>query len=84
MSNLTLDADCNYFFIAGPNGSGKSIYLKQIALITFLAHIGSYVPAEYANIGLTKSIHSRLQTTESASVRLSAFMIDITQVGILQ
>ncbi|CAH1118956.1 unnamed protein product [Phaedon cochleariae] len=66
--------------ITGPNGSGKSMYLKQIALVMFLAHVGSFVPAEAANIGMLKSIHSRLQTTESASVRLSAFMIDISQM----
>lgn len=68
------------FFVSGPNGSGKTVYLKEIALITFLAHIGIYVPAEKANIGLVNSIHSRLQTKESASLRLSSFMIDITQV----
>lgn len=66
--------------IPGPNGSGKTIYLHQVALITFLAHMGSYVPADEANIGLVRSIYSRLQTFESASVRLSSFMIDITQV----
>lgn len=67
--------------ITGPNGSGKSMYLKQIALIVFLAHVGSYVPAKSANIGLVHSIHSRMQATESAAVRLSAFMIDVSQVN---
>lgn len=66
--------------ITGPNGSGKTVYLKQIALITFLGHIGSYVPAKSANIGLVHSIYSRMQATESAAVRLSAFMIDVCQV----
>ncbi|KAJ8964564.1 hypothetical protein NQ314_004868 [Rhamnusium bicolor] len=66
--------------ITGPNGSGKSVYLKQIALIVFLAHVGSYVPAKNANIGVVHSIHSRMQATESASVRLSAFMIDVSQI----
>lgn len=66
--------------VTGPNGSGKSMYLKQIALIVFLAHVGSYVPAKSANISLVHSIHSRMQATESAAVRLSAFMIDVSQV----
>ncbi|KAJ8918621.1 hypothetical protein NQ315_013127 [Exocentrus adspersus] len=66
--------------ITGPNGSGKSIYLKQIALIVFMAHIGSYLPVKSANIGLVHSIHSRMQATESAAVRLSAFMIDVSQM----
>ncbi|KAJ8952812.1 hypothetical protein NQ318_008130 [Aromia moschata] len=67
--------------ITGPNGSGKSMYLKQLALIVYLAHVGSYVPVKSANIALVHSIHSRIQATESVSVRLSAFMIDVTQVS---
>ena len=66
--------------ITGPNGSGKSVYLKEVALVIYLAHVGSYVPARVANIGMMHSIHSRMQATESASVRLSAFMIDAIQV----
>ncbi|KAJ3643741.1 hypothetical protein Zmor_026433 [Zophobas morio] len=65
--------------ITGPNGSGKSVYLKEVALVIYLAHVGSYVPARVANIGMMHSIHSRMQATESASVRLSAFMIDAIQ-----
>ncbi|TKX25294.1 MutS domain V-containing protein 1 [Elsinoe australis] len=42
--------------LTGPNYSGKSVYLKQVALITFMAHIGSFVPAERATIGLTDKI----------------------------
>nr|CAH7759268.1 unnamed protein product [Callosobruchus chinensis] len=66
--------------ITGPNGSGKSMYLKQVALIVFLAHVGSYVPAKDANIATLNSIYSRIQATESATVRLSSFMIDVTQI----
>lgn len=72
--------DNKNLLVIGPNGSGKSVFLKQVALVIFLGHIGSYVPAEEASIGMVKSIHSRLQTTESVSVRLSSFMIDISQV----
>lgn len=68
--------------ITGPNGSGKSVYLKEVALVIYFAHIGSYVPARTANIGMLHSIHSRIQATESASVRLSSFMIDAIQVEI--
>lgn len=66
--------------VTGPNGSGKSIFLKQIALVIYFAHIGAYVPAKKATISMVHSIHSRMQATESASVRLSAFMIDVIQV----
>lgn len=67
--------------ITGPNGSGKSMYLRQIALVVYLAHIGSYVPAKSAKVALLQRIHSRIRATESAAVRLSAFMIDVTQVS---
>nr|XP_023023464.1 mutS protein homolog 5-like isoform X1 [Leptinotarsa decemlineata] len=90
MEHLLDHFQCNDFYsggqyshmkiITGPNGSGKSIYLKQIALVVFLAHIGSYVPAKRANISLLNTIHTRLQATESAAVRLSGFMIDVSQM----
>ncbi|XP_046389067.1 mutS protein homolog 5-like isoform X2 [Ischnura elegans] len=67
--------------LTGPNASGKSVYMKQVALITFLAHIGSFVPAESAVIGIIDSIHTRITTTESISLQLSAFMIDLCQVS---
>lgn len=67
--------------MTGPNHSGKSIYLKQIALIVYLAHIGSYVPAEQACIGLTDRILTRIATRESVSRNESAFAIDLKQAA---
>lgn len=67
--------------ITGPNASGKSVYLKQIAIIIYLAHIGSFLPAKKASIGMLYSIQCRLHTTESASVRMSSFMIDMREVN---
>ncbi|XP_064626771.1 mutS protein homolog 5-like [Lineus longissimus] len=67
--------------LTGPNASGKSVYLKQVALIVYLAHIGSYVPAESAKIGLIDQIFTRIRTMESVSVGLSTFMIDLNQVS---
>ncbi|OMO83496.1 hypothetical protein CCACVL1_11376 [Corchorus capsularis] len=68
--------------ITGPNYSGKSIYIKQVALIVFLSHIGSFVPADAATIGLTDRIFcamgSKLMTAEQ-----STFMIDLHQVGMM-
>ncbi|TGZ76787.1 hypothetical protein EX30DRAFT_336190 [Ascodesmis nigricans] len=66
--------------LTGPNHSGKSVYLKQIALIVYLAHIGSFVPAESAIIGITDKILTRIQTQESVSKLQSAFLIDLQQV----
>lgn len=66
--------------MTGPNASGKSIYLKQTAILVYLAHVGSFIPAKKASIGMLYSIHCRLHSSESASIRMSAFTIDIEQV----
>ncbi|KAI7369629.1 hypothetical protein KC354_g1789 [Hortaea werneckii] len=68
--------------MTGPNYSGKSIYLKQVAIIIYMAHIGSFVPAEAARIGLTDKILTRISTRESVSRMQSAFMIDLQQVSV--
>ncbi|GAA5902689.1 uncharacterized protein JCM6883_007208 [Sporobolomyces salmoneus] len=67
--------------VAGANMSGKSVYLKQIALITYLAHIGSFVPADQALIGLTDRIMTRVSTKESITRGSSGFMIDLQQIS---
>ncbi|KAI4752933.1 hypothetical protein E4T52_14463 [Aureobasidium sp. EXF-3400] len=53
--------------VTGPNFSGKSVYLKQVAIIVFMAHIGSFVPATKAEIGLTDKIMTRVAARESVS-----------------
>lgn len=67
--------------LTGPNFSGKSVYLKQVALIVYMAHIGSFVPAEGACIGLTDKILTRISTRESVSKMQSTFMIDLQQMS---
>lgn len=68
--------------MTGPNYSGKSVYIKQNALIVYMAHIGSFVPAEKATIGLTDRILTRIATRESVSRNQSAFTIDLQQVAL--
>ncbi|KAL2059622.1 hypothetical protein ABVK25_000915 [Lepraria finkii] len=68
--------------MTGPNYSGKSVYLKQIALIVYMAHVGCFVPAERAVIGLTDRILTRIATRETVSKFQSAFMIDLQQVAL--
>jgi DNA mismatch repair protein MSH5 len=68
--------------MTGPNYSGKSVFLKQVALIVYMAHIGSYVPADTAIIGITDKILTRIATRESVSRTQSAFMIDLHQVSL--
>ncbi|OIW34509.1 hypothetical protein CONLIGDRAFT_650938 [Coniochaeta ligniaria NRRL 30616] len=67
--------------LTGPNHSGKSVYLKQVALIVYLAHVGSYVPADNAVIGLTDKILTRISTRESMARSESAFAIDLRQAA---
>ncbi|KAF3764856.1 hypothetical protein M406DRAFT_259223 [Cryphonectria parasitica EP155] len=71
----------NVMVMTGPNHSGKSVYLKQVALIVFLAHIGSFVPAARACIGLTDRLLTRIATRESVSRNESAFAIDLKQAA---
>jgi len=66
--------------ITGPNYSGKSIYIKQVALIVFLAHIGSFVPADSAIVGLTDRIFCAMGS-KSMTTEQSTFMVDLHQVG---
>ncbi|KAK7228404.1 hypothetical protein V2G26_000574 [Clonostachys chloroleuca] len=66
--------------VTGPNHSGKSVFLKQTAIIVYLAHIGSFIPAESATVGLTDKIFTRISTRESATRNESAFAIDLKQV----
>ncbi|KAI5018773.1 hypothetical protein ZWY2020_043661 [Hordeum vulgare] len=66
--------------VTGPNYSGKSIYIKQVALVVFLAHIGSFVPADSAVVGLTDRIFCAMGS-KSMTTEQSTFMIDLHQVG---
>lgn len=66
--------------LTGPNQSGKSVYIKQIAVIVYLAHIGSFVPAEAALIGTVDKILTRMPSRESVSRIGSTFALDLKQV----
>jgi DNA mismatch repair protein MSH5 len=76
-----ISPDKNVALISGPNTSGKSVYLKQVGIIVYLAHIGSFVPCERARIGLTDRIMTRISSTETVSAPQSAFALDLAQVS---
>lgn len=78
-SSVTHDQP-SMLIMTGPNYSGKSVYLKQIALIVYMAHVGCFVPADAAVIGLTDKILTRIATKETMTRMQSAFMIDLQQV----
>jgi DNA mismatch repair protein MSH5 len=81
-SDVEITEGPSLLLMTGPNYSGKSVYLKQVALIVYLAHVGSFVPADSATIGLTDKILTRISTRESVSRMQSAFMIDLQQVAL--
>nr|XP_024357011.1 DNA mismatch repair protein MSH5-like isoform X4 [Physcomitrium patens] len=82
-NDTNIDQSSRINIISGPNYSGKSIYAKQVALIVFLAHIGSFVPAEAAVIGLTDRIFTRVSSKETMAVQQSTFMIDLHQIAFM-
>lgn len=66
--------------LTGPNACGKSTYLKQVALIAFMAHIGCYVPAKSATIGIVTHILTQLTSMNSVLLNMSTFLEDMRQV----
>jgi len=68
-----ITSEKNIALITGPNASGKSVYVKQVGLLVYLAHLGSWLPCEKAIIGLTDSIFARISTVETVSCPQSAF-----------
>ncbi len=69
--------------ITGPNMAGKSTYMRQVALITYLAHIGSFVPAKSAEIGITDRIFTRIGASDDLASGQSTFMVEMSEVALI-
>lgn len=67
--------------ITGPNMAGKSTYMRQVALITIMAHIGSFVPADSAEISLTDRVFTRIGASDDLTVGQSTFMVEMVEVA---
>ncbi len=67
--------------ITGPNMAGKSTYMRQVALITLMAHIGCFVPAKQAEIPLTDRIFTRVGASDNLILDQSTFMVEMTEVA---
>ena len=81
-NDVMLDsASQQIIIITGPNTAGKSALLRQTALITLLAQIGSFVPAESAHIGLVDKIFTRVGASDNISVGESTFMVEMNEAA---
>ena len=82
-----LELDCEnqnktqFMILTGPNMAGKSTYMRQNALIVILAQIGSFVPADYAKIGLIDKIFTRVGASDDLTLGQSTFMVEMTETA---
>jgi DNA mismatch repair protein MutS len=80
-NDCRLDPTQRLIILTGPNMSGKSTYIRQNALITLMAHIGSFVPAERAEIGLVDRIFTRVGARDELATGQSTFMVEMTETA---
>jgi DNA mismatch repair protein MutS len=80
-NDSTLDEKERIQIITGPNMSGKSTYLRQVALISLMAQIGSFVPADEAHIGLTDRIFTRIGAHDELHAGRSTFMVEMVEAA---
>jgi len=80
-NDTSLNQDRHLLVITGPNMGGKSTYMRQTALIVLMAHTGSFVPAEHAQIGLVDKIFTRIGSSDDLAGGRSTFMVEMTETA---
>ncbi|WNY60539.1 DNA mismatch repair protein MutS [Borreliella bissettiae] len=78
---VRIDKERYFCLITGPNMAGKSTYLRQVALITLMAHIGSFVPAAKAIIGITDKIFCRIGASDNIAKGESTFLVEMNETA---
>jgi DNA mismatch repair protein MutS len=73
--------DGMFWLVTGPNMAGKSTFLRQTALITLMAHLGSFVPAKAATVGMTDRIFTRVGASDELTRGQSTFMVEMTEAA---
>ena len=81
-NDVCMDAlENRLLIVTGPNMAGKSTYMRQVALITLMTHIGSYVPADSAEIGIVDRIFTRIGASDSLASGQSTFMVEMNEMA---
>ena len=81
-NDCLLDGDCNrMMLITGPNMAGKSTYIRQTALLTVMAQVGSFIPADHAEVGLVDRIFTRVGAADDLARGQSTFMVEMVETA---
>ena len=80
-NDLRVDEKRGFLLVTGPNMSGKSTYMRQAALITLLAQIGSFVPADAATVGVVDGIYTRVGALDELAQGRSTFMVEMQELS---